>query len=149
MFTAIFWVALIILNFVLGGDIVFVLMTGAMLAILIALPFAMSTLNRSTFRKAAEEYGPSAVEVPLSSIDGTFGGKVVRTGGTVSEIGRLWLAKPRYTISDGEKEMEATAMFMPKVSLSKGDRVEILGVINQGMVGKGDLGIQILSIEKD
>jgi formate/nitrite transporter FocA (FNT family) len=40
------------------------------------------------------------------------------------------------------------AMFMPKASLRKGDEVEVLGVINQGLVGKGDLTISVLSIEK-
>jgi hypothetical protein len=148
IFTAIFWIALIILIFALGGDLAFVLMAGAMLAILIALPFAMSAMNRSTFHKVAEEYGPSAVEIPISSIDQTFSGKVVRVRGTVSGIGRLWLAKPRYTISDGKRDIEATAMFMPKASLRKDDEVEVLGVINQGLEGKGKLTISVLSIEK-
>jgi hypothetical protein len=148
IFTAIFWIALIILIFALGGDMVFVLMAGAMLAILIALPFGMSALNRSTFRKAAEEYGPSAVDIPISSIDQTFNGKVVRVRGTVSSIGRLWLAKPRYTISEGDREIEATAMFMPKTNLRKGDEVAVLGVISQGFTGKGGLSISVLSIEK-
>ena len=148
IFTAMFWVAVILLIFAFGGNLTFVLMTGGMLALLIALPYAMSALNRSTFRKAAEEYGPTAVEVPISSIDQTFSGKVVRIRGTVSSVGRLWLAKPRYEISDGKKEIEATAMFMPKASLRKGQEVDVLGVVSQGLAGRGELNVTILSIER-
>lgn len=148
IFTAFFWIAIMVIVFALGGDTNFILIAGGMLAILVALPIAMSALNRSTFRKAAEEYGPTAVEIPISAIDSRFGGKVIRMRGTVRRIGRLWLAKPVYTISDGDGEIEASAMFMPKVNLKKGDEVEVLGVVSQSLGRKGELNISVLSIER-
>ncbi|MDH7509073.1 MAG: hypothetical protein QHH00_06715 [Methanomassiliicoccales archaeon] len=143
-----FWAALVLWVFIATQDLSFLLLGLFMVIILYLIPLMMSKMNRSAFKKLAEEYRDGAIRKRIRDLSLADVGNVVTTEGSVERRSLLWLSRPRYLISDGGNSVTAMALFAPADKIEIGDRVRILGTVTRSLIKPGEITITVFEIEK-
>jgi len=144
----IFWLAIVVWVFLMTQDLNLLLIGGGMVLLLYLIPMGMARLNRATFRNLAQEYRNQAAERRISDLSLADVGTVVSTEGRIEGQSLVWLARPRFRISDGKGIATAMMLFAPTEDLNKGDRVRVLGAVSRSLLKPGEVAITAFSIEK-
>ncbi len=144
----IFWLAIVVWVFLMTQDFYFLLIGGGMVLLLYLIPLGMARLNRATFRNLADGYRDEATERRISELSSADVGTVITVEGMIEGQSLLWLARPRFRVSDGKGAVTAMMLFAPAEELRKGDRVRVLGAVSRSLLKPGEVAVTAFSIEK-
>ncbi|MDD2420835.1 MAG: hypothetical protein PHC60_05000 [Heliobacteriaceae bacterium] len=116
--------ALVGFTFALNPDPGFLLTALPMLAVLVAVPLLLNTMNR---RQAARVDMQSYKLYKIRDLAQLQAGDPVRLRGAVEKTSLKWLNRPRFQISDGTGDVSVLMFAAPPEEIKLGDKVETAG----------------------
>jgi hypothetical protein len=118
------------------------------LILLLVIPLALNYMSQSQYADLAPVYEREARPVRIKLINPGMIGDPVRIEGVVERVYFQFLNRPQFLVADRSGEISVKMFTSPNEKVSKGDVVEILGLVMKRYVIGGDPVINCISIRK-
>ncbi|MDD1705673.1 MAG: OB-fold nucleic acid binding domain-containing protein [Methanoregulaceae archaeon] len=118
------------------------------LILLLVIPVALNYMSQSQYADLTPVYEREARPVRIKLINPGMIGDPVRIEGVVERVYFQFLNRPQYLIADRSGQISVKMFTTPAEKVSKGDVVEVLGLVMKRYVIGGDPVINCVSIRK-
>jgi hypothetical protein len=139
---------LLLIAYLLTGSWQILLWGIPTLILLLIIPVALNYMSQSQYADLAPMYEKEARPVRVKLINPNMIGDPVRIEGVVERVYFQFLNRPQFLVADRSGEISVKMFTSPQEKISKGDTVEVLGLVMKRYVIGGDPVINCVSIRK-
>lgn len=118
------------------------------LILLLVIPLALNYMSQSQYADLTPVYEREARPVRIKLIHPGMIGDPVRIEGVVERVYFQFLNRPQYLVADRSGQISVKMFTTPQEKVSKGDVVEVLGLVMKRYVIGGDPVVNCVSIRK-